>query len=488
MVEEVKTKQELDLPPLSIDLGRQSYNGLLAFAGQVQEECNRDLVWPMCITTYKAMLKDATIASTTSLMEMQITKVPWKVKAPEGFEEELKDKVTFLRSVMEDMEHSWTEFVRQAASFNHYGFAPIEKVFRKRLRSEGSRFNDGLYGIRELPLISQDSVAGWDWDSDGKKLTALYQWRNVPTGLKDSFAVKEFGEARIRREKFMLFRANPLKDSPIGVSPLNSIYMAWRYKTEMERQESVGVATDVRGQKVIYLPPQFMSETATPEEKSAYEGFKRVLAGMHTGEQSGIILPRVYDDSGKPLFEYEIKSVLGTSTYNVSEIISRYRREIVTGLLAPMMILGQDGSGSFALASSLEGITRTVVEARLVEIKDVLNKELIPQLFEVNGWDLEVLPYFEFDFSGQETLEELSKYIQRVAAVGMLPKTPEMVNFVTRRLGIDDQVDGDLSVEELAPLLTGYTSGAGEGLEKGSGSGTSDNVDDRDSSLSNLEN
>lgn len=488
MEEELNKEEKESLPPLSAFGVRQSYNGLLAFAGQVQEECNRDLVWPQCITTYKAMLKDATIASTISLMEMQITKIPWKVKAPEGYEQELESKIKFLMGVMGDMDHSWTEFIRQASSFNHFGFAPIEKVYRKRLRKEGSRFNDGLYGIRELPLIAQDSIAGWEWEDKGKRLSGLYQKKNIPSNYKDLSFKHENADQHIRREKFMLFRANPVKDSPIGTSPLNSIYMAWRYKTEMERQESVGVATDVRGQKVIYLPPQYMSETASPEEKMAYDSFKRVLAGMHSGEQSGIILPRVYDDQGKPLFEYEIKSVTGTSTYNVSEIIGRYRKEIVTGLLAPMMILGQDGSGSFALASSLESITKTVVEARLVEIRDTLNKELIPQLFELNGWDLEVLPYFEFDFSGQETLDELSKFIQRIAAVGLLPKTPEMVNFATRRLGIDDQIPEGLSQEEFLPMLSGYSSGSGEGMEKGSGSGTSDEVGDRDSSISNLEN
>src|SRR5690606_19485699 len=95
----------------------------------------------------------------------------------------------------------------------------------------------------------------------------------------------------IRREKFMLFRADPLKDSPIGTSPLNNVYMAWRFKSEYERQEAVGVSSDVRGLKVFTIPPQYMSPSASGEEKETYEMFQKTLALLHSGEQSGVILP-----------------------------------------------------------------------------------------------------------------------------------------------------------------------------------------------------
>lgn len=233
--EEIKEEfpEKGNLPPLRIEKGRTSYNGLKALAGIIEEDCNRDLRWPQCMTTYKAMLKDATISSSLNLMEMQLAKVRWTVKIPEGYEEELKDKAKFLESCKNDMDHSWTDFIRQASSFNRFGFAPVEKVYRKRTRANGSRFNDGLYGIKELPLITQDSVAGWEWDDKGRRLTGLAQYRNIPTGIESKEITYTNQTHFIRREKFMLFRADPLKDSPIGTSPLNNVYMAWRYKTEL---------------------------------------------------------------------------------------------------------------------------------------------------------------------------------------------------------------------------------------------------------------
>lgn len=478
-----------DMARISVDTSRQSYNGLYAIAGQIEEECNQDLRWPECMITYKAMLKDATIASALNLMEMQIAKVKWKVKIPEGHEKELKEKAKFLESCMSDMTHSWTDFIRRASTFNRFGFAPVEKVYRKRSRENGSKYRDGLYGIKELPLISQDSITAWDWNVSGRELTGLWQERNVPKGKNNTTFVQTNKDKFIRRAKFMLFRADPLKDSPIGVSPLNNVYMAWRYKTELERQESLGVATDVRGMKVIYLPPNYMSATASPEEKETFEGFKKVLARMHSGEQSGIILPRAYDDMGKPLFEFEIKSVLGSATYNVSEIISRYRKEIVTGLMAPIMIIGQDGSGSFALAEALEGITSTVVEARLIELRDIINHDLVKQLFEVNGWDTAVLPFFEFEEVKRTNLDQWSSAVQRIASNGLIKLDANTVNTVHSKLGLDTAYDNeDIDAEEIRQNATNFTSSAGEGLTSPTGQGTSTTPSSSDSSVGNKEN
>lgn len=477
-----------EIPAIRIEKGRVSYNGLLATSGQIEEECNFDLIWPQCMDTYKAMLKDSTVSSTLNQTEMQISKVKWNVSIPEGFEDELKDKARFLYSIMEDMEHSWVDFIRRCSSFNRFGFAPIEKVYRKRTKANGSRFEDGLYGIRELPLIAQDSVSGWEWDDTGRKLTGLHQYKIIPTG-KDSKIYKYSDEDKfIRREKFMLFRADPIKDSPIGTSPLNNVYMAWRYKTEYERQEAVGVSGDVRGLKVISLPPQYMSETATDEEKQVYKSFQEVLSLIHSGEQSGVILPSVFDENGKPLFDFKVMSVLGQATHNISEIIQRYRREIVSGLMAPHMILGQDGSGSFALAESLETIAATVVEARLVEIRDVLNHDLIPQLFKINGWKIGVLPKFEFENPKRASLDDLGKYLQRIAAAGMLSNDFETANWVAEQAGMPKPFEGEeTTVEQVRAQMTSFTSNAGEGMET-LGEGTSKGISPTDHSTANKEN
>lgn len=480
--------EEKEVAPIRMARGRRSYNGLNAFSGRIEEECNRDLRWPQCMKTYKMMAKDATIAPALNLMEMDIAKVNWVVKTPEGFDDKLKDKAEFLRTVKDDMEHSWYDFIRRVATFNRFGFAPVEKVYRRRTRANGSRYDDGLVGIESMPLIDQDTIRGWEWSEDGRRMEGIRQWVKKPTSLNKPTTI-ELDDVFIPRKKFILFRADPQKDNPEGTSPLNSVYMAWRFKTELEKHESMGVSQDLRGLKVFKVPANYMAEDANEAEKQTYEAFKSMVTGLHAGEQSGIIIPSDRDDKGEPLFDFDLKSVMGQSTHNVHEIIIRYRKEIITGILCPQLILGQDGSGSFALAESLGTVTDTVVGARLREIRDQLNHDLIPQLFALNGWDTSVMPYFDFEDYSESSLDDFSKAVQRIASIGGLVMNAETINYCHQKLGAPIPFDKtDISIEEVRKFTTANDSKSGEGMKKGSGNGTSDSASSRDNSSANMEN
>ena len=230
---------------------------------------------------------------------------------------------------------------------------------------------------------------------------------------------------------------------------MKSVYRAWRYKTSLEEFEAMSVSNDVRGMKVLYLPPQYLNPEASEEDKAVYAHYQRGMSSVNNNEQSSIILPMFRDEKGNKMFEFEAISVMGQKANDTDKIISRFRKEIVTGLMASQLILGQEGGGSFSLAESLDSVTKMVVQARLTQIQEQLNHDLIPQLFALNGWDATDTPKFEYGEVSEESLDEIGKYIQRTAAVGLFPKTPEAVNFVTSRLGgITPQFKEDQDREE----------------------------------------
>ena len=467
---------------------RLSYNALRVIGGRISEECNSDLSYPRSIDTYKMMFKDATIAPAMTYMEMSIAQAEWDVKAPEGCSEETKKRTEIIRSMMHDMESTWTDFIRNAATHNRYGFAPVEKIYRKRLKKNGSRWDDGVYGIANLVLIAQDSVDGWRFDESGRKVLGIEQTANKPTNKNDIYGGK-VDEVFIPRNKFMLFRADPQKDSPIGTSPLNAVYVAWRYKTELEKFESMGISNDLRGFKVIKIPPRYMADDASEDEKKTLEIFKEILRSIHNGEQSGVLLPQQWDENGKPLFEFDVKSIMGQAAHDINGIITRYKKEIVSGILAPLMMSGQDGGGSFALTESLKDITDLVVVTRLKEIREVLNHDLIPQIYQVNGWDMTEMPKFTYEDFTQVTLDELSKTLQRIASVGGLVLGAEQMNWIHEQVGLPAAFqDVEITIEEAREVATGDTSRAGDGMDVGKFSGTSDKVSEQDNSISNMEN
>ena len=223
-MEEAKiiSEQETTLTPgdneiPTLRLGESGYSGLTVLGGQVFEDCQWELRWPQAGETFKKMAKDGAIAPALELVEMMIARVPWDVGIPEGYEQDLKEKARFLKQNMDDMDHSWNEFIKEVVSFNRYGFAVHEKVYRKRSKSNGSKYDDGLIGIKKLPIRSQDSIVGWEWTNQGRDLSGVWQAVVKPTGVEQSTYFGQdsvYGDkVQIPRKKFLLFR-NALHNQP----------------------------------------------------------------------------------------------------------------------------------------------------------------------------------------------------------------------------------------------------------------------------------
>ena len=223
-VEDVQLEQGSNEIP-TIAYSEIGYQGAKVLGGQIFEECSHELRWPQAIETYKKMAKDAAISPALELVETMIARVPWDVKIPEGYEEELADKANYLKQVMVDMDHDWQSMIKQAATFKRYGFSTLEIVLRYRRKESGSKFNDGLVGVKKLPIRAQDTIEGWYWKNSGRELAGLVQRVCIPDNAQASdgwdfvnanLQNVKGGSKKIARKKFLLFRNNPLKDSPVG--------------------------------------------------------------------------------------------------------------------------------------------------------------------------------------------------------------------------------------------------------------------------------
>lgn len=483
-----------DTPTLTMgEIGR---SGLIVLGGNIFEECQEELRWPQAADTFKEMSKDASIAAALDYVDNKVATAIWEVKIPEGYDDKLKDHAQFLRQCMGDMAHTWTDFIKQAASFGRYGFATVEKVYRYREKTKGSKYNDLLIAPYKLVLRSQESIDRFRWGANGKDLAGFYQnqWSmdsNLPNaegwGYFDS--PRKLTQKFIPRKKFLLLRHNPQKDSPTGTSPLASVWQAWKMKTAYQEAEALGAAQDANAFKILFLPPEYLVQDADDDKKESLKMFQRALINAHQARESGIILPFVTDEKGNKMFDFDIKNIGGTSRYDTDKIIARYNQEILVGLFADVLALGSGGGGgSYSLSESKLSVIDLAVTARLDEIRNQINHDLVRQIFELNGWDTEVMPYFEYRLPEAVDLEELGKFIQRVKAVGMLPVTPKVVNWVLKLADIPYQVDESATTEELLKLMGDPTTRAGDGMQQGLSNGTGSGTGGGDKSTGNKEN
>jgi len=471
-----------------IRMGEVGTTGLKVSNKVILEEARTELRWPKVINTYKNMQKDATINSAINLYKMMLARIDWKVEAPKGATPEQEKKAAFLQQCTDDMEATWASFIQDVSSSYVYGFSVQEKVYRRRLKATGSKFNDGLIGWKKLPIRSQDTISGWVFSEDGRDLQAVEQDLTTVNqyGRYNSLSARNGNVITIPRNKFMLFRVNPERDNPEGSSMLKNAWLAWKYRTGIEEQEAIGITRNMVGTPVIKIPAIYLSPDATEEQKSIRDYYYNMVRNLERNEQSGIVLPNAYDpESRQPLFEFELLSVASGKQYDTSAIITRWDYKILTSLFADFLKLGQDQVGSFALAGAKTSIMAMAIEARLREIADVLNKDLIPQTFALNGWDDEELPKFTYTDLDEEDLDEFSKLVQRIFSVNAIEFDREIANIIRERGFGATPYPKDQPVDE--DLLPQNRSRAGDGM-KTAGDGTSTSVAGQDESVDNLEN
>lgn len=479
--------------PISVPRVRFSemgVGGLKEINGRIYEESRKELRYPEANRTFRTMAQDATIAAALAAFEMMIARVDWTIDLGIEPDAAMKARGKFLEECLGDMDHTWKAFIKEVTSFLTYGYSIHEKVYRRRTYQQGSKYNDNKVGIKRLPVRSQDTIYRWLYSADGRDLIGVQQSiAAVQDGLRYVNLASVTGSPYIDipSKKILHFRVDAKRDNPEGNSPLRACYYAWKYRTLLEEQEAIGVTRDMNGMPTLYLPPRYMSEDASPNEKAIYEYYKNVIRNIQMNEQSGLILPQAFDpESKQPLFKFELTSTLGAKMYDTDAIIKRWDNKILTVLFADVLKLGQDQSGSYSLAGAKTNMMAMAIEARLQEIKDVIDNDLIYQLFALNGeHPAAPLPKLQFGDLDEVDLDEFSKAIQRIGSVGGIEFDREVSNKIRRALGISPKKDDEPIDKE---AIMGGESQAGDGLAAGGLNGASKNPAKRDNAASNSNN
>ena len=458
--------------------------GLRTFSGVTQDELKAELNWPRSINTFRDMSYHSAVNAPLTLFENIISKATWTYKPPADATEEEKEQAKIINQMMQDMEQPWSEFIRDVLSSNVFGFSVHEKVFRKRYKANGSLYDDGIIGWKKLPIRVQESISKFIFSEDGNEIIGVQQNLSAINDIYNRFS-KRSNLINIPRSKFLLFRTGKHRGDPFGKSPLRDAYLAWRFLTALEELEATGVAKDLNGLPVLMLPAQYLAADAPPEVQAIRLYYENVMRNQQMNEQSAVILPQVIDpESKQPMFKLDLLSVDGKKNFDISKIKEYYKNLIFTSLFSDVLTLGQSSTGSFALGSIKNSLSGAYAERLISNIAEVIQNDLIRQTYEINSWPTDRMGKLDFDNLDNTDIESLSKYLQRVASVGLLEKDRAVLNAVRQGIGIDPLPE-DLPPQQ--DLLTPETSRSGDGMAT-PGEGTATNVSGQDTTSNNLEN
>jgi hypothetical protein len=478
-----KSYSGLDKPE-AFTLGEMGVSGMRMFGGIPAEEIKSELNFPTNLKTYKQMLLHPACNAAIGLYKSMLTKATFRVLPCKNPTAKEKKQALIIEQMLGDMEIPLEDVIASSLTSLDYGFAPLEKVLRRRTKEEGSMYNDGLIGIKKLALRHQQSITNFVFDDEGNDVIGMKQnlaYVNDPFGR---YTKHPTGVVVLPREKFLLFTVGQNKTNPYGTSPLRNVYLPWKYLQAIEELEASGVAKDLQGVPLLTLPAQYMSSEASPEQKAALLNFQNILRNLQQNSQAGVMLPSDVDpDTKQKLFDLELMSTVGQKSFDTTKIKAYYREMIFIGLAADLLLLGNTSTGSFALAAIKNSLTGTQVEAYLKSIIQVFNNDLIKHLYELNGWDVSRQCTFDYEGFEDTDMESYSKFVQRVGAVGFLPRSLDVINDILGKLGLDSLPEGtDLDV-----ILPEKTSRSGDGM-KTAGEGTANDVSGKDTSSLNTEN
>lgn len=429
------------------DFSEIGASGLKRAAGLIFEEFLPELQGENGVRVYKEMSNnDPIVGATLYAIEMFLRKVEWRVKPFDDSDEAQKD-ADFLRDCMDDMSHTWPDFISEVLTMLPYGWSYFETLYKKRMGMEPgtytdddgnekqyprSKYDDGKIGWRKFAPRSQDSFRNWVFDEEGG-VKALVQ-QAPPTYVPTPIPI----------DKSLLFRTTSRKNNPEGYSILRRAYRSWRLKKRIEETEGIGIERDLAGLPVIEVPAEFLSADATPGQKKTVAAMEKMLRNIRRDEQEGVLFPLAYDDNGNKMFNFMLMASGSTRAFNTSEVIERYDKRIAMTTLTDFMFLGQDAVGSYALSVSKVGMFQASLEAVLDNIAAVLNNHAVPRLWKMNGFDLSRMPSIEHDNVQSPSVEDIAAFLSAMSGAGA-PLFPdlELENYLRRLLGLPEREEKD---------------------------------------------
>ena len=392
-------------PPL-VELG---VTGLKRWGGTLREEYLSDLKGKKARKVYREMIEtDPTIAALLFAIKQLIRSARWAVQPADG-SDEAREVAHFLETCIEDLEHSWADFMSEVLSFLVYGFALFEINYKVRRGPDEesewyrSAFSDGRIGWRSFAFRAQETISRWDFDSKGRVRGAF------------QVAPPDYKQRYLPLEKCLLFRTESVKGSPEGRSILRAAYVPYYYKKRLQTIEAIGVERDLAGLPVIYAPIDLW-DSNEPRAQTLRDELLDLLAGLRRDEEEGVLMPR--DPDHPEAYKLELLSAAGSRQFDVEEIIKRYDRAIAQTVLADFIMLGEGERGSWALMREKRSIFEHALLGWLDVIRDTLNQQAVGRLMEYNGIPRELWPRLQYHLPRVPDVEDVVKILDALAKGG----------------------------------------------------------------------
>ena len=391
------------------------YSGANTRFGQIRaDEFQNELKGKQGIRKYREMRdNDATIGAVMYATEQILRDVPRIVEPADKKNEKAVEMAKWLETVFDDMEHSLDDHISEALSSLTFGFAVFEPVYKIRGGPKfvdpkrKSKHSDGHYGIRKLASRAQWTIDSFKVDEKTGEILGVNQERSA---LTSNF---------IPKNKLVHYRTTTTNNDPSGRSILRNAFKSYVYLNTMQVTEGIAVERELNGIPIIRIPSDYLADDATEDQVAIRKMAERIGRDLKFNEQGSIVLPSdvwVVEDKATThrLVDVELIASNGNRNIAIDPIIRRYQHDIARSVMAEFLMLGSSTTGSYALSKSKTDIFLRSVESYINTIYDVLNEQVVKPLWEINGFDVELMPTLKAGDVAPHDLDALGSYLRNL--------------------------------------------------------------------------
>lgn len=403
--------------------------GQKRYGGTFFEEFLPELRGKRGIAAYYEMSEnDEVVGAVLTAIELLLRQASWRVD-PAGPEKKDVEASEFVEQCRNDMQETWTDTISEMLSFLIYGWSLHEIVYKRRLgrgqnHITSSKYDDGLIGWQKLPIRAQETLYEWVYDGNDN-LVAMQQ---LPP--------PDYGILEIPMNKALLFRTKSRKDNPEGKSILRNAYRSWYFKRRIQEIEGIGIERDLAGLPVIYTPEKVDIFRNDPKMQVVKAELRKYVKNIRRDEEEGVVLPNGY--------KLELLSTGGSRQFDTNAIINRYDTRIAMAMMADFILLGHQGTGSYALSSDKSQLFKEAIKTYLDIICEVFNQQAIPRLIDVNGQHFQgITDYPKLIHGDVEHIDLgiLGEFIQRMSSAGILLPDEGIEDYVREAARLPERIE-----------------------------------------------
>ena len=398
--------------------------------GQIRaDEFLPELRGKKAIRKYREMRdNDSTIGAVMYATEQVLRDVDLKVM-PANDSAEAKKEADFVESVLDYMDHTLDYHIAESLSNLSYGFAWFEVIYKRRNgpteRSDKkrSKYSDGRMGVRKIAIRAPWTISRFDVDQKTGDVLGIYQ---DGSGYNNS--------NYIPTRKSLYYRTTTINGDPAGRSILRNAYTSYEYVNNLQSIDAIAVERELAGIPVARIPAEYLSGDATATQSGFVNNLQSILRDVKFNEQGYIILPSdTYPDKdGAPtnqkLVDVELMSSSGSRNIDIDPIVRRYQHDIARSVLSEFLMLGGGNTGSYALSKSKTDLFLRALESYIQAIVDVLNKQLVQRLWELNGLNYDLMPTITAGDVAPHDLREVAAFLRNLNGANIdVSSHPEVV-------------------------------------------------------------